>query len=136
MEVTRRCFLRDRHGFSLVEVMVALVIGAIGLMALSGLLVNVINTNRRATDISIATALARQKIEQIKLTPYNSVVSQVESSLNPDGKQAAGGRYIRMTDVAVNAAGFNTKTVSVSVFFSQAPTDTTKRAVITTIIYP
>lgn len=136
MEMKSLRLVRDRQGFSLVEVMIAIVIGSVGLLALAGLLANVMSTNRRATDISIATALARQKLEQIKLTPYNNVSSQVETSLNPNGEQVGGGRYIRMTQVTENAAGHNTKTVSVSVFFSETPSDTMKRAVLTTIIYP
>jgi len=123
------------RGFSLVEVMVALVIGAVGLLALAGMLTNVMTTNRRATDISIATALARQKIEQIKLTDYTQVHSQTESGLDQNGA-STGGKYTRQTIVTENTAGYNTKTVSVAVFFSPSLTDTLKRAVITTIIYP
>ncbi|MCE5273266.1 prepilin-type N-terminal cleavage/methylation domain-containing protein [bacterium] len=134
MEVRAR-YLSDRRGFSLVEVMLALMIGAVGLLALAGMLANVMRTNRAATDISIATALARQKIEQIKLTDYTQVHSQTESSLDQNGA-ATGGKFTRVTTVTENAAGYNTKTVSVAVFFSPSLSDTLKRAVITTIIYP
>ena len=78
--------LRSERGFSLVEITVAMVVGSIGLLALAGILVYAMQTNRRATDISIATALARQKIEQIKLTDYNYVIDQVENNLNPNGE--------------------------------------------------
>ena len=68
MEITG--ILKDNRGFSLVEITISLVIGAIGLLALSGVLMYTMQSNRMATDLSISTALARQKIEQIKPVSY------------------------------------------------------------------
>jgi len=126
----------SRSGFSLVEITVALVIGSIGLLALAGILVYAMQSNRRATDISIATALARQKIEQIKLTEYNYVVDQEENNLNPNGQTEDNGKYTRITEVTDNQAGLNTKTVDVTVYFSPSLEDTLNKAVVSTIIYP
>ena len=134
MEIKLR--LIGKKGFSLVEITVALAIGAIGLLALSGIIVYTVNSNRYATDISIATALARQKIEQIKLTEYNYVVDETEYNLDPNGNRVTSGRYSRVTDVRENEAGFNTKTVDVTVYFSPTMEDTVKKAIVSTIIYP
>ena len=134
MEIKLR--LIGKKGFSLVEITVALAIGAIGLLALSGIIVYTVNSNRYATDISIATALARQKIEQIKLTEYNYVVDQTEYNLDQNGSRVTSGRYSRVTDVRENEAGFNTKTVDVTVYFSPTMEDTVKKAIVSTIIYP
>ena len=136
MEMIRRRKKTNVRGFTLVEVVIAMLIGTVGLLALSGILVKVMTTNQRATDISIATALARQKIEQIKLTEYNSVNSQDEYSLDENGRERSGGKYTRLTRVTENAAGFNTKTVDVTVYFSPSIADTVKKAVVSTIIYP
>ncbi|HUU29183.1 MAG TPA: type II secretion system protein [archaeon] len=130
---------RNNKGFSLVEITLALMIGSIGLLALSGILTYVMKINRMATDISIATALARQKIEQVKLTEYNKVQNETEYeyNLNASGESdAATGMYTRVTEVAVNQPAFNTKTVSVSVYFSPDMQETEKKAVVSTIIYP
>lgn len=135
MEITGA--LRRTDGFSLVEITVTLVIGAIGLLALAGILVYTMQSNRYATDVSIATALARQKIEQIKLTEYNYVVTQTESDLNQNGRvDSSGGKYTRVTTVTANQAGPNTKSIDVTVYFSTDLADTVKKAVVSTIIYP
>ena len=134
MEIKPR--LRGEKGFSLVEITVALAIGAIGLLALAGIIVYTVNTNRYATDISIATALARQKIEQIKLTDYNYVVNETEYNLDQNGNPVTSGRYSRVTDVRENVAGFNTKTVDVTVYFSPTMENTVRKALVSTIIYP
>ena len=130
--------LKNNRGFSLVEITISLVIGAIGLLALSGVLMYTMQSNRDATDISVATALARQRIEQIKLTDYNYVNDTTETGLNYNGVGVAGedGRYIRVTNVAIDAAGINTKTVTVTVYYGGSMSNDAKRAQITTIIYP
>ena len=128
--------LRNRKGFSLVEITVAMAIGAIGLLALAGILTYTMRSNRYATDISIATALARQKIEQIKLTEYNYVVNETEYNLDQNGRQVTSGRYTRITEVKEGEAAFNTKTVDVMVYFSPTMEDTLKKALVSTIIYP
>jgi len=135
MEITG--ILRRKAGFSLVEITVSLVIGAIGLLALAGVLVYTMQSNRYATDVSIATALARQKIEQIKLTDYNYVVTQTESQLDQNGRvDSGGGKYTRVTTVTANQAGPNTKSIDVTVYFSPDMADTVKKAIVSTIIYP
>lgn len=130
--------LKNDRGFSLVEITISLVIGAIGLLALSGVLMYTMQSNRNATDISISTALARQKIEQIKLTEYNYVVESTETGLDQNGVSIAGeeGKYIRVTEVAVDEAGTNTKTITVTVYYGGSISNDAKRAQITTIIYP
>lgn len=136
MEMTR--LLKSRQGFSLVEVTIALVIGSIGLLALAGILVYSMQSNRMATDLSIATSLARQKIEKIKLTGYNYVVDETENDLDAGGVSISGqiGRYIRVTEVTVDAAGPNTKTITVTVYYGGDTSNDARRAQIKTIIYP
>ena len=128
--------LRNRKGFSLVEITVAMAIGAIGLLALAGILTYTMSANRYATDISIATALARQKIDQIKLTEYNYVESDNEYSLDQNGNQVTSGRYTRITEVLDDKPQKNNKTVNVMVYFSPTTEDTLKKALVSTIIYP
>ena len=118
--------LRNRKGFSLVEITVAMAIGAIGLLALAGILTYTMSANRYATDISIATALARQ----------NYVESDNEYSLDQNGNQVTSGRYTRITEVLDDKPQKNNKTVNVMVYFSPTTEDTLKKALVSTIIYP
>ncbi len=136
MEMIRSVNRPNRKGFTLVEVVIAIMIGTVGLLALSGILVKITVSNTRATDISIATALARQKIEQIKLTDYNYVVDEDEENLDANGNVVTGGKYTRETRVTADAAAFNTKTVDVTVYFSPSKEDPIKKAIVSTVIYP
>lgn len=61
-----------KRGFTLAEVMVAVFIITVGILAIGPLLNSVISSNILARNISIATHLARQRLEEIKTWPrYN-----------------------------------------------------------------
>ena len=62
-------------GFSLIEVMIAIVILSIGLLGLAGLQATAINGNHHGNTIGLATALAQDTIEQIRNAAYDDVTS-------------------------------------------------------------
>lgn len=64
---------RDQRGFTLIELMVAVVIMAIGLLSLAGLQGTAIQGNRQGNMISQATVLAEDRIETIRNTDYDLV---------------------------------------------------------------
>ena len=67
-------------GFTLIEVMIAIVILTIGLLALVSVTVMVIKGNSLNRGITTATTLANQQLETLKNTPFSSIV--------PDGYTA------------------------------------------------
>ncbi len=67
-------------GFSLIEVMIAIVILSVSLLALAGLMVTTTRTNSFGGHLTEAVTFAQQRLEQLRAAPYNTVVS---SSVNP-----------------------------------------------------
>ncbi|EAT14237.1 prepilin-type N-terminal cleavage/methylation domain-containing protein [Desulfuromonas acetoxidans] len=65
--------LKAEHGFSLIELMIALLILAVGLLSLAGLQGVAIEGNRQGNLISQATALAENRIERIQSEDYDAV---------------------------------------------------------------
>jgi len=63
------------EGFTLIEVMIAIVILTIGLLALVSVTVMVIKGNSLNRGITTATTLAKDQLETLKNTNYNSVAS-------------------------------------------------------------
>lgn len=79
---------RPRHsraGFSLVEVLTAMLILVIGVAGITGLLMSTMRHSRRAMDQSIAAYLAQRKAEEIRRddTLFRDMIAQIEALATP-----------------------------------------------------
>jgi type IV pilus assembly protein PilV len=63
----KRLVLKNEPGFTLIEVLIAIVILSIGLLGMASLSVSIIKGNRLSNDLTTATTLAQQKMEDIRL---------------------------------------------------------------------
>lgn len=71
---------KKSKGFSLIEVLIALVILSISLLALAGLMVTTTRTNSFGGHLTEAVTFAQQRLEQFRVAPYSTIVN---SSVNP-----------------------------------------------------
>ncbi len=81
--------MTDQHGFTLVEVMVALVIFSISMLGLAGLQASALRDNQVANQHTIAIQLATDMAERIRANPlgvsngfYNAISAQPGSEPN------------------------------------------------------
>ncbi|MDW7643699.1 MAG: prepilin-type N-terminal cleavage/methylation domain-containing protein [Desulfuromonadales bacterium] len=63
--------IRDEKGFSLIEVLIALTIFAVGMLALAQMQIVSMEGNTTARDVTEATTLAQSKIEELMILPYD-----------------------------------------------------------------
>jgi len=61
----------DQKGFSLIEVLISLIILAVGLLAIGGLQVSAVQGNTFGSHLTQATVLAQNKLEELKNLPYH-----------------------------------------------------------------
>lgn len=101
----------NEKGFTLIEVLMAISIMAIGLLGLAVLQVAATNGNALAKKNSLAVSLAEDKIEKYKYTLYADIPTGVETETN----LSAGAIYTRTTTVVDNTPIPDTKTVTVEV---------------------
>lgn len=81
---------KDQDGFSLIEVMVAVLILTVGLLALAQMMVVATNANALAGRMTASAALAKQHLELLKAAPfYTNPASPSVGAINP--LLAAGG---------------------------------------------
>jgi prepilin-type N-terminal cleavage/methylation domain-containing protein len=104
-------------GFTLIEVMIALVIMSIGLTALAAVQISAIRGNDFSKRMTTAISIAEAKMEQIKSSSYANILS--ESSIQiPQSNM----HFTRQVTVTNNIAPLtNTKTVNVTVSWSEGP---------------
>ena len=103
-------FLSCNNGFSLIEVMISLVILAIGVLALTELQLTVSKGNGSSNTMATAVSLAEQKMESLKTASYATIQSE-----SPTAVTASGGTYTRQVIVTSNQPMLNVKTVQVIV---------------------
>jgi len=114
--------LRTGKGFSLIEVMIALVLFAVGLLAFAGLEVVALRNATYSKDYGKANHYAQQKVEEMKGTDWDSVLA---------GSDTPEGRFARTWTVTTAA---DVKTVAVSVAWVD-PSHGTKQVNFQTDLY-
>ena len=75
---------RSRDGFSLIEVMIAIVILTVGLLSLAQMMVLATNANAVAGRMTASAALAKQQLELLKAAPfYTNPANPSVGAMNP-----------------------------------------------------
>ena len=98
----------NKRGFTLISVMIAVVIMAVGVLALSKTLTGAMQANTRAGLRTVALDIARQRMEFLRGQRPQDMVDFAEAGgvdVNERGQVISGGKYRRtvlVTDVRAN----------------------------------
>ena len=92
---------RKESGFTLIEVLIAIVILSVGLLSLAQMMVFATRSNALAGRMTSSAALAREQLERLKAAPF--YVNPAVRTRNPvllDGGDvdAGGGNYVQFYD--------------------------------------
>ena len=110
-EVTFR--LRSGNGFTLMEVLVAMLILSVGLLGMAALTTGIINSNKLSNRISAATVLAQDKMEEIRSAGYAGAADDTEDY----NSIADYPLYKRITDVTDGDPAEGMKKITVTVYW-------------------
>ena len=116
-------------GFSLLEVLFAMTVFSIGLLAILMMVFTVTNCNSASKNLTSAVNLAQSKIDDLKITAYASILDETETSLDASGVSGSG-IFNRATTVTTSTSP-NYKTVDVTVSWT---TSSRKQVSLKTII--
>ena len=105
--------VRTARGFTLIEILIALTLLAIGLLGMAGLTVGIMRGNSLSKEVTTATALAQDKMEDIKRLGYNGATAQSEGYNSIAGYT----HYRRDTVIDVDTPNIGMKTVTVTVYW-------------------
>ena len=120
---TPPCFTagrRRRAGYSLVSTMMAMVLLAIGVMALAGASTNTVSVQTMAQNRTYAIAIARSHLETLRMGDPWDVETEAAVAVDADGVASGDGRFSRT--VTVTELRRNLVQVLVSVSFPKGNT--------------
>jgi prepilin-type N-terminal cleavage/methylation domain-containing protein len=78
-------FLKKSAGFTLIEILVALVIFSISVLAFAGLTVTATRTGSYGGRMTEAVTFAQDKFEELKTNSWDEIVSGVDQKTGPTG---------------------------------------------------
>lgn len=116
--------LSNSKGFTLIEVVVAITVIAIGMFAIMSLLLTVIKGNSHSERVTTATNIAQDKMEDLKRVGYSNVSN--DSGNDQD--------YYWEANIQDNTPGTNTITITVDVYWTPATTTSMHKVQLQTII--
>ncbi|MCF8131416.1 MAG: prepilin-type N-terminal cleavage/methylation domain-containing protein [Deltaproteobacteria bacterium] len=67
-------------GFTLIELLIAIVILSVGLLGMATLTGSIVRNNKLSNDLTTATTLAQDKLEDIRADGYASAVSETKTA--------------------------------------------------------
>jgi type IV pilus assembly protein PilV len=102
--------VKSKEGFTLIEIMIALVVLSIGLIALAGLQISAMRGNTLSKRMTTAVSIANARIEQIKNMPYANIQSESSTQVTESNMT-----FTRQVTVSNDIPVANTKTVNVTV---------------------
>lgn len=105
----------SRGGFSMIELLVAMVILSTGLLGIGRLAIGVIEGNLRSRDHGVATLLAQDRIETLKGPGAGGVAPATEGY----GTLSGFPRFKRVTDVRPGVPEGGLSTVTVTVYWDR-----------------
>ena len=107
------CKFSNDNGFTLIEILIAMFVLAIGLLGAAGVATTVINGNALSKKITTATTLAQDKMENIINLGYSCTPALETEPYNSITDYPAYKRVTTVTDVIPPVAGIKTTEVEV-----------------------
>jgi type IV pilus assembly protein PilV len=105
--------MQDEKGLTLLEVLVAMVVLSLGLLALAKMQITAIQVNAISGRLSQGTAIAQDKVEQLMALPYAD--ANLEVTTHTETRPAG---YTITWQVAQDALAVGVKTINLTVTWS------------------
>jgi len=112
----------NENGFTMIEILIAISIFAIGMLAVASMQISGIHGNATANTVTNASAWAADRVETLLGLDYDNPFFNNDPAAEPAGTDYSagtlGGRYTIGWNVQTGAVLPNTKTITVSVSYT------------------
>jgi len=111
----KRIEMDNYNGFSLIEILVAITILCIGLLGMVGLTVGIIYSNKVSNNITTATIVAQNMMEDMQRLGYSGTSSSDVTTTEDYNSISDFPTFKRITKIDVDAPVADLKTITVTV---------------------
>lgn len=108
------------NGFTLLEILIAIVILSIGLLGMASLTVGIIKGNKFSNEVTTATTLAQEKMEDVRRLKYSGMPSTNTTTPEDYNTITDYPEYKRETKTDVGAPAAGMKTITVTTYWKDA----------------
>ena len=108
---------KGQNGFTLIEIMVAIVILSIGLLGMASLTVGIIKGNKLSNNLSVATTLGQDKMEDIRRLGYSGTSATTTTVTENYNSITDYGEYKRVTETTIDSPAAGMKTITVTTYW-------------------
>lgn len=121
-------------GFSLIEVLIAVLVVGIGFMAVASMTGTSISGNNRSSMMTVATYLAEDRLEELRNRDYADVsaVGSPEIGIDEQGNVVPNGLFTRSWVVTNDTPGTLMKTINITITWAERGVN--HRLTMTTVI--
>ena len=117
MKVLRQLKIKNNAGFTIIEVLIATVILATGLLGMAALSVEIMQGNSHSGHVTTATVLAQEKMEEIMRLGYDGIAASDTTTTEDYNTMGNYPAYKRVTVVDVDNPASGIKTVTVNILW-------------------
>lgn len=130
----RLSLVKREDGFTLNEILVSIALIAIGVIGFSVNTIGVIQGNQISGNVTIATNLAQDKMEQLKAqTSLTNVTNQADSNNPITSTGASGGIFTRTWTISDSSLGTGLKEITATVSWTEY--QITREAKLMTLVF-
>jgi len=112
---------KSGNGFTLIEVLIAIVILSVGLLGMASLTVGIIKGNKVSNGLTMATTCAQDKLEVFQRLGYTGIPTTNTTETEPYNSTSTDmsgyENYKRVTVTTIDSPAANMKTVTVTVYW-------------------
>ena len=104
-------------GFTIIEVLIAIVILSVGLLGMASLTIGIIKGNKVSNDLTMAATCAQDKLEDFQRLGYSGIPATTTTDTEDYNSITWYENYKRETLTTVDSPATNMKTITVTVYW-------------------